>query len=204
MRNARSFLLIPFLCFLPGCSLLAPSEPGGTSIVPVSLDIFAARGFLGGSDYERYVMKNGVLWRECGSVLPKSKPGDDSKSGAAKGAGDVALPRDPSLSIQQRRVEVLKPEDQGLVLGALRTLLETPKGELPGPESVFSLADGGIFEVKVEMDGKSLRAVTNVDAVSDSKTDFSAFLAKVFTAVRTIGPTICRSETFFGVGKSRR
>ena len=52
---------------LSSCTIIAPTTtPGTPSQTGVELDLFTAKAFLGGSDYERYHLKDDVLWRECG------------------------------------------------------------------------------------------------------------------------------------------
>ena len=84
---------------LTGCFVEQPSKTPPKQLAKVDLDIFAARGFLGGSDYEHYTLKDGLLWRECGS-LPLKK--------GATGSGVSTK----TLQVRQKRLESLKAEGE--------------------------------------------------------------------------------------------
>ena len=175
---------------------------GGPASKSLTIDLCAARGFLGGSDYERYVLTEDVLWRECGQI-------QSSKQAAAKRAkdqpaldGDTILKKDPNLQIQERRVEVLSSTQRGkvdMLSAELLQILSESKGKQPPPGSVFSLSEPGLFELSVRRDEKKERLVTSVDAVSEGAGKSLAEAKSLYEAVRGIGPEICGSKSFFGV-----
>jgi len=173
---------------LSGCFVEQTPKPPPKEVVKVELDIFAARGFLGGSDYEHYTLKDGLLWRECGS-LPLKK--GVTESGAAT----------KTLQVRQKRLESLTAADQAPIIEALGVVkLDLDKAAikaLPPPQSVKSMSDGGLFELK----SGALELATTVDAVGDEKTKEAGKLRKLFERVRAVGPVICEAQTFFGIGR---
>jgi hypothetical protein len=194
MRNGLILLTVFFLLALfSGCSLQT-SRPVDLpkTLTKMDLDLFAARGFLGGSDYEHYVLKDGLLWRECGSVTPKAEL--DNLSDARKRS---------LLQVRQKRLESLTPETQYPIVLAARALHEELKAgeKLPGPESVRSIRDGGVLELRIKGETGEVNILTNVNAVSEPKTKTLEQLKKLFSATRGVGPLICDAQTFFGVGR---
>ncbi len=180
---------------LGGCGLISQPGPAPSShsIEKVELDLFAARGFLGGSDYEHYTMKDGILWRECGALAPKSAGGSTESGKNAK------------LRVQQKRLESLTGEMQHPVIEALQALKKEATAEelseLPKPESVRGIRDGGVMELQVDQGGKKLVVLTNMNALSEPKTKLLQATRALFEKVRGRGPLICDAQTFFGIGR---
>lgn len=174
-----------------------PAEVAG----PLVLDFFSARGFLGGSEYERYHLENQVLWRECGSI--SRSPG---RNRAKPIEGDDFLTQDPSLAIKQRRVEALTQSQESALRVQVHNLLSQisqNNSSAPPPGSVFSLGDPGLVEVSIRLGSSEKRIVTSVDAVADQQTEDLAKLGELFSFIRGFGPEICNSGTFFGIGRKR-
>src|SRR5690348_3195856 len=99
----RSLVLLSLI--LAGCGAGSGNvTPAATDDRPAAaqtsgelkVDLFSARGFLGGSEYERYYLSGKVLWRECGSISPSAKAAR-AKSGGEKIEGDEVLSKDPQL-----------------------------------------------------------------------------------------------------------
>ncbi|GEM_PF-5047925 len=200
-----------------GCSSLGikfPQTSGSTSqldeatnlesLKTLDLDAFAARGFLGGSDFERYRLVNGQIWRECGMVLPRSKSGKLQKRKSLE--GDEIFPNDPNLTVAERRVDSVNSKQAQAIESAVREwmpLVSGSRGKTPLPGSVFSLAEPGVLELGVKRDGEKARLVTSVDAVSD-KADGLMVLSKshaLLELLRGVGPEICQRRSFFGIGR---
>lgn len=188
MKN--TLLLFPILILLAfsGCSVEQTSIKPARQLEKIELDIFAARGFLGGSDYEHYTLKDGLLWRECGSIPVK------------KGVSSTGVQL-KTLQVRQKRLESLKPAEQAPIIDALNLakleLDSVAVKSLPTPESVKSMSDGGLFELK----STKFELATTVDAVGDGKTSQTAKLRALFEKVRNVGPVICDAQTFFGIGR---
>ncbi len=191
------------LTCLAGCSQMGMRGSfGGPASKDLTIDLFAARGFLGGSDYERYVVTEDVLWRECGQI-------QSSKQAAAKQSkdqpaldGDKVFKRDPNLQIQERRVEVLSSSQRGKLdslAAEFIQALDSAAGKQPPPGSVFSLSEPGLFELAVRRDETKERLVTSVDAVSDGSAQSLSEAKELYSAIRGIGPMICGSNSFYGV-----
>lgn len=183
----RSILLLsPF--FLVGCFLQQPTNMAPEKLVEVELDIFAARGFLGGSDYEHYTLKDGLLWRECGSIPRKMIGSSNNLS-------------EKTLEVRQKRLESLTAIEQAPIVRALNEVKEgiSKVGikSLPSPQSVKSMRDGGLFELK----SGRLELATTIDIVEDGKTREAKKLRTLFETLRGVGPLICESQTFFGIGR---
>ena len=164
----------------------------------LKIDLFSARGFLGGSEYERYYLTSNILWRECGSISAAAKTGKPRLD------GDQVLSKDPQLSIQERRVEKLSSGALRAVRAQAARVLESRRSKKvsePPPGSVFSLADPGLFEMLVQVGGSQDRIISSVDAVADKRTDTLDKANELFTILRGVGPEICGSKTFYGIGR---
>lgn len=188
-----------------GCSSISSGhapDVTNASGQAVTLDLFSARGFLGGSDYERYYLSDGLLWRECGSVS-RGKKGV-AREARKKLPGDSVLKDDPQLSLQERRVERLSADQAAALSKEVQELLsEAEQGpSYPPPGSVFSLSDPGIFELLVRMGSSQQRVLTSVDAVADRSLPALASAHAVFEQLRGIGPEMCGARTFYGIARS--
>ncbi|MCB0323058.1 MAG: hypothetical protein KDD69_05770 [Bdellovibrionales bacterium] len=171
--------------------------------LPLEVDVFSARGFLGGSEYERYVLNDDVMWRECGSIAKRSPDGSGGAADIPEDLeGNDVLPADPNLAIEQRRVEPVNEAQQSLLkelaLAVLETAEHTDRRE-PPPGSFFSLSDPGLFELNIRLGERSSRILTSVDAVADRQSPSLAKAHDLFATLRGIGPTICDAPTFFGI-----
>ena len=210
------FLYLQLLCLavclpfvlLSGCSKHGRPSPAGSSAAKgqtasgIEIDLFTAKAFLGGSDYERYHMKDDVLWRECGQVDAKRKRVPQ------KIEGDDILGPDPNLVVRERRVENLTREARDALRDVASDFLvdyARSQRKPPAPGSVFSVTDGGMFELSVSVDGKKQRLVTSVDALSDAdKRSITVVLESalgLFEKIRGVGPVICEAPTFFGIAR---
>ncbi|MBP9837889.1 MAG: hypothetical protein KBC84_04175 [Proteobacteria bacterium] len=165
---------------------------------PLQIDVFAARGFLGGSNFERYHLVENVVWRECGDINSKSKKKEITLK------GDSLFKNDPQLETQERIVDNLNKEKLVTIQNSVLKLMETLKADpstLPPPGSVFSLSDPGIIEVEITVGKNVKHLITSVDAVSDSETSKLKAMNNLITNLRSIGKEICHQDTFFGIGK---
>lgn len=188
IKKIQTIFILVIVLFFIGCSSKAPQKPIPKELTKIHLDLFAARGFLGGSDYEHYTMNDGILWRECGALTPK------------KGEENV---RNYPLKVQQKRLESLTPEAQYPLIEAIRALKQKASSQdisrLEKPQSVRSIKDGGLFDLQISEGSSSLSIITNVDAVSDPKSPVAESLKSLFEKVRGVGPVMCNWQTFFGI-----
>lgn len=161
----------------------------------MEVDVFLARGFLGGSDFERYHLQGDLLWRECGAV-------DSAGKHKVAKSDDEGLARDPNLNIEERRVDTLTAEQRNTLQAAASRFVsqvQSSKVALPKPGSVFGLTSPGLAELKLEIGQQKTHVLTEVDALSNH-TDGSAAAGYNFVAtLRGIGPVICRAKSFFGI-----
>lgn len=188
---------------MAGCGSTSPAPESGTILDtrPLVIDIFSARGFLGGSAYERYYFTQGLLWRECGDLALES----GNPKSVLRLEGDEVLAPDSALHIRQRRVEPLSREQESAIKKKTSSFLSSlTKNEVapPLPGSYLSMKDPGLFEMNVELGTQKQRLVTSVDAVADKQTPALRKMNELVAAVRGVGPTICESSTFFGISKS--
>lgn len=175
------------------------SEFAEVSNKALSIDVFSARGFLGGSEYERYYLKDDLLWRECGSI---SKKAPTQTPQALR--GDTVFKSDPNLTIEQRRIERVSGEkEKELKLTAARLVkdLKEDSQSIPPPGPFFSLTEPGVFEIQISLGEDQTRIITSVDAVADKDSDTLSRTHELFATVRGVGPTICESPTFFGIAR---
>lgn len=170
---------------------------------PLRIDVFSARGFLGGSEYERYYLTDALLWRECGSVVSSAREVHDRDHIE----GDEVLSKDPQLKIQQRRVEKLTSSQiESLRNAAASVLGSVNKGDKSvesAPGSVFSLSSPGVFELLVEMGGRRERIISSVDAVADKRSATLEKAHELFATLRGVGPEICGASTFYGIERRK-
>lgn len=167
-----------------------------------SVDVFMARGFLNGSNYERYFLADDVLWRECGEVLEEGSASSRPK----QLEGDEFLTNDPKLNIVERRVESVSKKQSNILQEAARSInapLQSERATLPAPGELFSLTAPGLLEVRILQNGKSTRFITSVDATSTPETPAQRATNELVTMLRSIGPVICNSKTFYGIGRVR-
>lgn len=195
--------------FLVSCSAKQKAMvdlPDSLVSAALSIDVFSARGFLGGSEYERYFLSDGLLWRECGSVkLPGNRAGERKRGVERSIEGDEVFPRDTSLEISQRRVEKISADEEAslkMLASALGDVLAKGAAKRPPlPGSYFSLAEPGILELQVLLGEDKLRLVTSVDAIADGDSSVEKSSRALLERLRGIGPVICGAETFFGIGR---
>lgn len=183
-----------------GCasSMIESGTPVVTSTgEPVTLDIFSARGFLGGSDYERYYLEDGVLWRECGNIT-RGEPKGDKRPALD---GDSVFKSKPNLNLLERRVERLSKSQAAKLNIIAEQLLADEEGKIPAPGSAFSLSEPGIFELSISAGSKKKRIVTSVDAVADKSSSYLSAANSLFANLRSAGPVMCSAKTFFGIGR---
>ena len=208
MNSRFSFFSIIFaLCaaLLAGCSAghsldSGDREPEGVAVNgPMKIDLFSARGFLGGSEYERYYLTGSLLWRECGSI--EAQPKASAKKPELE--GDKVLTSDPQLHIQERRVEKLTAKQADSIraeaISVLAKIQAGAKHAEPPPGSVFSLGDPGLFELMVSVGDQKERLISSVDAVADRSSPTLETAYSLFSKLRGIGPEICGSDTFYGI-----
>jgi len=172
-----------------------------SSAQPLAIDIFVARTFLGGPDFERYHLRGGTLWSECGSIdLRSKKTGMNAKELPSR----EVFPYDPNLVIKEKRQgDITQAESMTLKKEAevLIQVLDEASERLPSPGTIASLSDSGIFELSFEIAGKKKKLITSVDDVADGNSPGLKQVKKLFTAVRPAGVKICREKTFFGMGQ---
>lgn len=184
-------------CFLTSCSgvgsVTVTPEDESRLAIPFDVDIFAVRGFLGGSQFERLVLSGDTLWRECGDVSPSlALP---STSGKAE----------PVLTAKNKRFEVISTNDSVVLRRLVERLLSRAsnrKPSLPTPQSAFSIAESGVFEVKARLGDKEERLVTNVDSVADQKDALLKDIRELYSVLRGVGPIICETGIFFGIERT--
>jgi len=195
-------IFLSFFLLAAGCGFAVSSSPADSELPgkneALKLDVFAARGFLGGSEYERYHLEDRVLWKECGSVSPAGRAKEQKKL-----EGDEVLSKDPQLSIQERRVEKLDGDQMNAIRSkAWELLSERAQQGLhdePPPGSVFALSAPGVFEMYAEFAAKKDRIISSVDAVADKSTSSLEKAHELFALLRGVGPEICGVRTFYGI-----
>lgn len=203
----RSHLLLVFVCCLlllsAACSHSRRGvRVAGTEKTPsVVVDIFSAKTFLTGSDYERFSLIDGeMLWRECGTVETEKSP----RTSFSNMDGDNIFPYDPTLQIEQRRVEALtsaQKEHFKNISAELLRLIEQNEKTVPPPGSIFSLREPGLFELAVSAQGQSQRVVTSVDALSNQQSPLLNHTRELYSLLRGVGPVMCEAKTFYGIGR---
>ena len=115
------------------------------------------------------------------------------------------LQPDPTLVVQERRVDILSIEQSRTLRSSARDLANRKSGSgrnLPLPGSVYSLAQPGLFELSISIDGQTQRILTSVDAVSEPEGTILQRARTLAELLRGVGPIICDSPTFFGISRS--
>ncbi len=206
-------LLLPFGFLFVGCAGL--QKPPAISpedrvmlTEPLEMDVFSARGFLGGSDYERYHFKDDALWRECGNIVTEKehrRTNDDSSLNKLE--GDEVFKENRDLLLETRRVEKISTNANVLLRKKIQEFFyafSSQTKSAPPPGSVASLAGPGLFEISVSFGEKQKHFITSIDAVSEpgsSPTLKAAY--NLFSVLRGIGPVICNQTTFFGIPREK-
>ena len=185
--------LMSFLAILTACSSTTTSTyVEGDQI---SIDIFAGRGFLGGSSYERYYLDGNTLWRECGNVTRE----DNVKSSEILSA----FTYHPNLKLVNTGQEILTDSEFKKIASVASELFSSisdkGKAGLPGPESLFSMANAGVFEIRISYNGEERSFVTSLDGINSGLFGTQVTARRLFTQIRGVGPVMCASRTFFGI-----
>lgn len=198
----KSFLIIVCLFSLTACSLLKPPASKRVKLInePIVIDIFAARGFLGGSEYERYHLNETTLWKECGNVSSAKV-----KKKNIQLEGDRVFNQDPQLELNERRVDKVSEDQlitiQEKILNLIAARKKSNDSILPPPGSVFSLGEPGLLELNIAVGNNKKHFITSVDAVADAEDESLKETYKLFASLRAIGNEICGAKTFFGIEK---
>lgn len=198
----KSFLIILCLISFTACSLLKPPASNRVKLInePIVIDIFAARGFLGGSEYERYHLHETTLWKECGNVSSA-----EAKKKNIKMEGDRVFNQDPQLELQERRVDRVSEDQlitiQEKILNLIAARKENNDSVLPAPGSVFSLGEPGLLELNIAVGNNKKHFITSVDAVAEAENESLRETYQLFASLRGIGKEICGAKTFFGIEK---
>ncbi len=188
-------LFVFTLVFFTSCASSLETKSNYVSGNPLTIDIFAARGFLTGTNYERYYFDDNILWRECGDVTKE----DNQKS-------DVLLPAfafHPNLKLENTGKELLNAEEFRKISNTAVNLFDVMSEEnitnLPPPESLSSLSNAGVFEIRINYNGKERAFTTSLDGINEGKLGVQRMTRTLFTLIRGVGPVICGSQTFFGI-----
>ena len=211
MHKVRLLYLVPLMVTVSmffSCSFDAPQEEqelnDSTQFNSSSLtiDIFAAHGFLGGSSYERYYLENNKLWRECGELTENEDDSKDAKPSAFPevfAAHKSILPKDACF-------DTLTTKQLAAVARAVQSVKTTSSNttavrEHPG--SLFSLSSGGAFESKITLSGSPQSVSTTLTAVSNAESGRDQALNELYSLLRGVGREMCGSKIFFGIGRKR-
>ena len=186
------------VCLVLSCTARPFSRARLADVEPFVLDAFVARGFIGGSDYERYHLEEDVLWRECGHVAERS----GSENNEQTLEGDHIFSQDPALEVNQRRVEAIKEETLIKLAQLAQKVFEQSENSLPSPGSVYSLSGPGLFELNAQLGPTKKSLITSVDAVADKDSPLSRSLRDLFSGLRSVGPIICNTRSFYGIKRT--
>lgn len=164
-----------------GCSSFsAPPEENLPPLPPsTKIEIFGARGQLNAPLYEKYVLGDNSLWRECGT-----------------------LTKSPTIQINPVETQADIVDEKTLArirtsLAKLLALKNQPK--LPPPDSPFGFSTAGAFEMTVTRGDSVQKFTTSVDAVAGASTVELQLMKKIFAGMRSVGQGICGGGTFFGI-----
>ena len=86
-----------------------------------------------------------------------------------------------------------------LAIELMNSISDKDKQDLPAPESLFSLANAGVFEVRISYNGKDKSLTTSLDGINNGLLGNQKAARKLFTQMRGVGPVMCGSRTFFGI-----
>ena len=186
-----------------GCSNIAQNPaPGIKAELPRELSVYAVRKSITGTEYERYVLKDSVLFSECGKLSESAKVSDSSKDKMGPIALQLGRYRAERKSVHAR--ELTRVEKTKLAPDIQDTLNQLNKNkdrqkDYPDLDSV------GIFEVLVDQESLASPAhvLTSFDSVSDSGTEFNSTLRRLFKKLRSHPGSQCSETPFFGIGVVR-
>lgn len=196
MRHVIAVLLLSFAACatMTEEELLVEEKLQGEN---TQVDVFVARGHLTGADFERFVVKGSVVWKECGSVdkraVPRSAEGQPSSQNLI-----------PALTLEDSQVERISAELRRRVNKRSLKIFEfTDDDDLPSPGGVFDLTSTGVFECQIQVAGETRRFVTSFDAVARKQNTLLRQLHFLYAGLRNIGDLGCGRENFFGVRRER-
>ena len=197
----KVFILSLFISILGilGCAEQGQIPTNAVSVDNPTVDIFAARGFLGGSSYERYFLKNGELFRECGDLKEEPNPFPSTIAPGIFATHTSIYPKDGS-KVSLNSEDLIKLQDA--ISATIRSLSnDTSLAKLDMPQSPFRLAQGGVFELKIANNSKSYQIKTSLDQLTADNNKQLLSSLKLFTILRSFGLPMCNSQVFFGVGR---
>lgn len=200
MKLTTLTFLLTFL-FLSACAPMSQNENAPLAPEDLRIDIFLARGRMGGNDYERHVLVGSTLLQECGTL---ERPTEDE-----------ILNEDPLLGLhtkvkkkEMRAVDISSEErlalrkSAGMLLRARKQLTN-----LPPPGKILSLLTPGLVDVRLYSQGHNDRLITSVDKLTeDARRGSGPTLKatyKIVSQLRGLGKTLCGNEVFYGVGKEK-
>ncbi len=169
-----------------GGSIDASPENLPTPLANIELDLMMAKAKLGGSDFERYNLKQTRLWSECGQLKKRlSKP-------VFVASEEVPVVVEPKTllkieSIYQNIEEIISERSE-------------LTASLPKPENPFAFLDDGVFELKIAAPRETPVIVTSFAAVKDKENALLERIEELTILLRkaTKRPP-CGQRTFFGL-----
>ncbi|MBL7662890.1 hypothetical protein JNK13_09090 [bacterium] len=141
------------------------------------IEVFMARGYMGGSNYEKLHLKNGILWAECGEI--------DRKKVETAPAEETIVKLTASNSAEAAT--------QTAALWGFKDSFQT----FPQAGSAFSFTGPGILEVKNLTANSSFK--TSVDSVANEDFKASKPLLRLINILRREAKLNCTSKSFYGL-----
>lgn len=158
------------------------------------VELFLVRGFLGGTDYERFSLKGDGMWYECGEVsdLPQTE--------IQPMTADKYLPQNARLKASQREIAKLDDQRASAIAAQIKQLLAADfDGKLLPPGSILGLAGAGLIELRI-VSAESVKTITaSVDEVSEGSGKELELLRTFIQYVRGSGGVLCGHETFYAI-----
>ena len=189
MKKANLLLLT---LLLSACSSSSKSTPSLTfSEIPKEIDLFAARGHMTGSSFERIHIKDGIMWKECGSV-PKTS--------------SRKLKADSKLLVEGELLHHLNQSEKNILAKNFEDTKEAVSSASSGfnpPGSIHSLAKPGVFELRAKDNSGTTHILTSLDEITNAETIKAKKARRFYQTLRSIGTLPCERETFFGIASKK-
>lgn len=160
----------------------------------VVIELFLVRGFLGGTDYERFYLKDDAMWYECGEIsdLPKLE--------FQPITADKYLPQNARMEVSQRLVAKLNDQRLSEVASQVKQIQSIDfEGKLLPPGSILGLSGAGLVELRIKSADTVKTVTASIDELSEGSGIELEQLRSFIQYVRGSGEVLCGHETFYAI-----
>ena len=173
--------LIILLFFAYSCSSAAPPELSPElASASLKIDLFAARGTINNTFFERFYLEKGALWQECGTIKNQEQREFvvDDKSFESISIIELA-------ELKKQADHLIKQEEK-----------------LKAPGSASGPLDPGLLEIKVSIGDNTAKYLCSLDSISEPKSNLEKAIYASYQKLRGLRESApCSKNDFFGIGR---